>query len=66
MQARHRGAFGGPEIFASRSVRRIRKLGKINFLGPEDTAGRLVRLKLEDWQALDDQLDTLVEDIKKY
>lgn len=49
---------------AAPSIARIAKLGQINFLGPYDAAGRLVRLKYESEFLLDDQLAQLVEDIK--
>lgn len=43
---------------------RIQRIGQINFLGPHDAAGKLVRLKLEDSVLLDDQLADLVGKIK--
>lgn len=46
-------------------LQRIRSLGQLNFLGPHDTAGRLVRLKFEDDLELDDQLAELVAEIKR-
>ena len=43
---------------------RVARIGQINFLGPYDAAGRLVRLRLEDQALLDDQLADLVAAIK--
>lgn len=40
-------------------------LGDINFLGPYDIAGRLVRLDTSDKENLDDQLFDLTENIRR-
>jgi hypothetical protein len=52
------------EVDPSPAVQRIRNLGQINFLGPYDAGGRLVRLRLEDPVALDAQLAALVQRLK--
>lgn len=44
---------------------KITRLGQINFLGPYDKAGRLVRLDTANPTNLDDQLFGLIEDIKR-
>lgn len=43
---------------------RVHRIGQINFLGPYDAAGRLVRLKWEDRFRRDDQIAALVKSIK--
>lgn len=45
--------------------RRVRSLGQINFLGPHDEAGRLVRLAFESPHLLADQLAELVEALQR-
>lgn len=45
-------------------LRRVASAGQINFLGPYDAAGRLVRLDLESPARLDDQLAALIETLK--
>lgn len=44
---------------------KVSRLGEINFLGPYDKAGRLVRLDTSGAENLDDQLFELVEDIRR-
>jgi hypothetical protein len=44
---------------------KVKNVGQINFLGPYDQAGRLVKLKCNDITALKDQLFDLTQDIKK-
>ena len=45
-------------------MRRVASAGQINFLGPYDAAGRLVRLVFENPSLLDDQFAALVDRIR--
>ena len=47
-----------------RKFPKLERLSQINFLGPYDGAGRLVRLNCTDDAILSDELYTLIEDIK--
>lgn len=49
----------------NRKFPKIESLSQINFLGPYDTAGRLIRLNCSDHNILGDQLFSLIEDIRK-
>ena len=46
------------------AAERVHRIGQINFLGPYDAAGRLVRLKLENEFGYDEQLAEMVTKIK--
>lgn len=46
-------------------MRRVSSAGQINFLGPHDAAGRLVRLAFESPALLNDQLAALIARIKQ-
>ncbi|SFB63531.1 toll/interleukin-1 receptor domain-containing protein [Azotobacter beijerinckii] len=43
----------------------VERLSQINFLGPYDAAGRLIRLNCTDHNILGDQLFSLIQDIRK-
>lgn len=50
---------------AGAPIKRVRSVGQINFLGPYDAGGRLVRLAFENPQALDDQLAAMVQSLRQ-
>jgi len=55
----------GADEAAAALRRRVRSIGQINFLGPYDAAGRLVRLAFESPALLGDQIADLVERLQR-